>query len=292
MRLNDANRAFTAIVGVSLAVFTLFALMACWIFGVLAYRLATDGLATFTLPSTAPALLLLGLLTASNVLVIRSLRTQALNTRALTRWINDHELAVPEVVQARAERAGLDRRVVGVDDDAAVSFTFGLLHPRVALSRGLWEALDPDELAAVLEHERYHVENHDPLKVVLARSLPSALFFLPALRHLRDRYASAGELAADRRAMSSSGAANLAGALYKVVAGPPGIALGATAAIGGDDALEARVEQLETGAAPAAKPLSRSVLVASLLGAGLLVGSAGASITAFAPLMARLCTGG
>jgi hypothetical protein len=39
------------------------------------------------------------------------------------------------------------------------------------VSRGLKERASPGEPHAVLEHERYHVYNLDPLKVLLARGL-------------------------------------------------------------------------------------------------------------------------
>jgi hypothetical protein len=41
----------------------------------------------------------------------------------------------------------------------------------------------------------------DPLKIVLARSLSAALFFLPAVDVLRARYMADCELAADRQAI-------------------------------------------------------------------------------------------
>ena len=34
-------------------------------------------------------------------------------------------------------------------------------------------------MLAVLEHERYHVRNLDPLKVMLARGVPAMFFYLP-----------------------------------------------------------------------------------------------------------------
>src|SRR5205823_6932328 len=135
----------------------------------------------------------------------------------------------PAVTEA-AREAGLGDRVRIVDAGDAFSFAFGMSRPAVVVSRGLVQSVDPGELAAVLHHERYHVANYDPLKVVLARSLPEALFFIPALRELRERYIASRELAADRRAMSRSGSGGLAGALYKVIAGPPGVSLGASAA--------------------------------------------------------------
>src|SRR5437867_5714696 len=122
MRLNTANRAFTAIIGVSIAVFGVFAVMVCWVFGVLAYRLATDGLAMFGALSTAPALVLLGLLLASNIFAVRSWRAQSRNTRRLISWIHDHEVPVPETVKPVASRAGLERRLVAIDDPGAFSF--------------------------------------------------------------------------------------------------------------------------------------------------------------------------
>jgi hypothetical protein len=135
------------------------------------------------------------------------------------------------------------------------------------------------------------VANYDPLKVVLARSLPDALFFLPALGELRGRYAAGRELAADRRAVRETGAGTVAGALFKVVGGPPGVDLATAAAIGGEEALDARVTQLESGSEPPAPPLSRGRVVASVGGAGILAWSAVASFASFAPVMAKLCTG-
>jgi Zn-dependent protease with chaperone function len=68
--------------------------------------------------------------------------------------------------------------------DAADSFSFvyGVMTPRVAVSRGLLERATGDELRAVLEHERYHVRNIDPLKAAIVRVLSEALFHSPAPR--------------------------------------------------------------------------------------------------------------
>src|SRR6478672_10137934 len=53
-----------------------------------------------------------------------------------------------------------------------------VLTPRVAVSRGLLEGVSDDELRAVLEHERYHVCNLDPVPRRRATvSLVSAALF-------------------------------------------------------------------------------------------------------------------
>jgi Zn-dependent protease with chaperone function len=291
MRLNSANRAFAAIVAVAAVAFGLFAAAACWAFGMVLYRIANVGPASLAQTSTVPALVLIALLVVGSVLAIRSFRAQAANTRRLGQWVRECSLPVNLPLSRAAGEAGLAGRVVLVDAAAPFSFAYGMTRPKVAVSRGLLDSVSAQELTAVLHHERYHVASHDPFKVVLARSLPSALFFLPALDDVRGRYVTGRELAADRRAIRTAGPETLAGALYKAISGPAELELGAAAAIGGDDALDARVAQLESGSEPSQAPLSRRRLVASLGGASLLVWSAVGSFVAFAPIMARLCTG-
>jgi BlaR1 peptidase M56 len=85
------------------------------------------------------------------------------------------------------------------------AFCVGLLRPRIFISSGALSRLDANELEAVVAHEAHHARAHDPLRVAFARVLGDALFFLPALRQLGDRYASLAELAADEAAVSASG---------------------------------------------------------------------------------------
>jgi beta-lactamase regulating signal transducer with metallopeptidase domain len=130
----------------------------------------------------------------------------------------------------------------------------------------LLDAVSDAELRAVLVHERYHVRNLDPLKVVVARAVPAAFFFLPALRHLRGCYLAGRELAADRRAMQSCGRRPLAGALYKVArASAPLPSLAAAAAIGGSELLEVRLAQLEDGHEPPLPTISPPVLASTVV---------------------------
>src|SRR5207244_9555508 len=113
------------------------------------------------------------------------------------------------------------------------ALTRDLLRPRVAVSVALVERLPPHDLEAVLAHERYHVTNFDPAKLFATRALPAAFFYLPVMRPLLDRYLTARELAADRRALDRHGVRPLAGALLKVVTGPTWADLRTAAAIGG-----------------------------------------------------------
>lgn len=96
-------------------------------------------------------------------------------------------------------------RVLLFEDPQPQAFCAGLFRPRVYLSTAAVEALDEDELDAVLAHEEQHARVRDPLRVFCLRGLAAALFFLPALRRLSDRYASLSELAADAAAVRASG---------------------------------------------------------------------------------------
>jgi Zn-dependent protease with chaperone function len=291
VRLNAANRAFTAIVVMAGAVFGLFVGTACWVFAMVLYRLLTEGLTTLGDGGTVAGIVLIAFLVSANVLAIRSFRAQAANTRRLSRWVRERSLPLTPGLRDAAEQAHLGGKVRLVDAPEAFSFAYGMTRPTVAVSRGMIESVSVDELRAVLNHERYHVANYDPLKVVLARGLPDSLFFLPALAELRGRYAAGRELAADRRAVQKSGARSVAGALCKVISGPAGIDLSAAAAIGGDEALEARVNQLESGTEPPYAPIPPTRLLASVGGGAVLAWSAVASFVSFTPLMAKLCTG-
>ena len=102
-----------------------------------------------------------------------------------------------------AKAAG--RNVVITPDPRPQAFCTGLLRPRVFVSRGTVDLLDEEELRAVVAHEAHHAERRDPLRIFAARVLGEALFFLPALRRLADRYAALAELAADEAAVRQTG---------------------------------------------------------------------------------------
>ncbi len=274
MRLDRANRSFLAIMGVALL---LGAFLLCGaVGGVLAplvvARVSHGGLGG--LPhgdvSLLPVLTFGALIAVALGLGVRSLTQQVVASHRLARRVGALAVMAPAKLTGAVMQSRLDGRVVLVDASDSYSFVYGILTPRVAVSRGLLEGASCAELRAVLEHERYHVCNLDPLKVVLARTLASAFFFLPALDSLRSRYVAGRELAADRRAVAVCGRRPLAGALLKVVHGPEWSELRVAAAIGSPELLDVRVVQLETGIEPRPEVLSVRRVVFSLMGMALL----------------------
>ena len=112
--------------------------------------------------------------------------------------------------------------------DAPMAFCAGWLRPRVYVSTAVLGRLSPGELRAVLAHEQHHGALRDPLRLAIGRVLCTALFFLPVLRPLHDRYADEAEITADAAALAASDGATgpLASAMLALAATPAGGVVG------------------------------------------------------------------
>jgi beta-lactamase regulating signal transducer with metallopeptidase domain len=271
MKMDTANRAFIAILVVGLAGYLVLGAAACGLLAFAAFRLSVGGVEAAT--DVWPALLFLSLAGTGAVLGFLSLRRQIEATSRLDEHIFRLRLPPSQRLERAAQRIGIQGRVYEVDDPTRFTFTYGLVRPRVVVSRELVDAATDDELDAVLIHERYHVRNFDPVKLLVVRTLPSVFFFLPSLRDFRSRYLAGRELAADHRALRRSGKGPLASAIYKVVAGPSWAEFGPAAALGGTQFLEARVTQIESGREPPPPPLSPTRMAISAAGATVLLAS-------------------
>jgi Zn-dependent protease with chaperone function len=271
MRLDTANRSFGALVifCLLLGVYVFCCAAGCVLVPLIASRVADHGIGGLADGShnLLAAVLFVILVGAGAVLGARSLWRQITASRTLALRVDSLAMSLPRELEQAAGAAGLAGRVVLVDSTESFSFAYGALTPRVAVSRGLLEGFAANELQAVLEHERYHVRNLDPLKVLIVRALPATFFFLPALGALRTRYIAGRELAADRRAVQACGRKPLVGALMKVVRGPAWSELEVAAAIGGSELLDLRVAQLESGHEPRLAGLTSTDAVLSVFGA-------------------------
>lgn len=295
--MNSANRSLALVVATAAVPYGVLLLVTCGFGTYIADRVAQDGLSSLGSGLLLPTMAMLVLLLVGAAAGAVSVARQLFATRRLAEHVERYRIA---------PTAATPPGVEVVDHDEPFAFTFGLGGPRVAVSRGLVEQLSSDELEAVVLHERYHVRARDPLKLVVARVAARTCFFLPTVGHLVDRYLAGRELAADRRSLRDLGRPALAGALFKVVAGPDWDELETAAAMVGPELLAVRVDQLETGTESAPPPLPRvsialSAFVLAVLGgiatAGALQGglsmaaSSGGSLSA-ADLVAAVASGG
>lgn len=141
------------------------------------------------------------------------------------------------------------RGVVCVAADAPSAFCSGALRPRVLVSEGLINQLGPDELDAVLLHEREHVRTFEPLMRAAHEAASEVFFYLPLVRWWSRRRLEDSELRADRVALERLGPRPVAAALW---------ALGRTTALRGVAAFggvaELRVAQVLGDPLPAREP--------------------------------------
>ncbi len=124
----------------------------------------------------------------------------------------------------RSPRARREAAPSWLTADAAIfassrplAFTAGYMKPRIFVSSGLLEALDENELRAVISHEAHHRDSRDPLKALALGFVSDLLFFLPVSPFLRRACLLESEMAADARAARlETGPLEVAGSLLKV----------------------------------------------------------------------------
>jgi Zn-dependent protease with chaperone function len=173
----------------------------------------------FTYPTLNVAAALLLALAAAGAAAI------VLGVRASWRQLRSYRSLVDQI--GVVEPLDKDPRVNVIADPLPQAFCAGYLRPRVYVSRRTVELLTEAELDAVLAHEHHHRRVRDPLRLAYARILGEALFFVPVLRSLSERYGELAELSADRAAVRANAgeAAPLASALLAFDgSGSPGAA--------------------------------------------------------------------
>jgi len=146
---------------------------------------------------TWPALVVASLGALSVATLVLGARAVVRQARATRRYLR--AVGVVEPLEIDGEVVQL------IDGDRPQAFCGGLLRPRIYLSTAALVELDDDELRAVVAHERHHQRRRDPLRLLAAHAAGEALFFLPVLRHLRERYSALAELAADEAAVAAVG---------------------------------------------------------------------------------------
>ena len=205
-------------------------------------------------------------LTLAGAVMARTAVTAATHVRAVRRQ------AVLHAQTARlVGRSDPDLGAMLVDHAQPVAYCVAGPHPTVILTTAVLQALDPDQVDAVLAHERAHLASHHHRLLAIARIGRQVLPFLPLMRVAETQITRLVEMHADDAATAGRNTGPLAAALVVLAAaaGPtPGLAAATT------DAVQ-RIQRLLRPA----EPLSR--LRRQLLGAG-------AAVLALTPLLLAL----
>ncbi|HUG56528.1 MAG TPA: M56 family metallopeptidase [Candidatus Limnocylindrales bacterium] len=267
-----ADRAFTMLVAVALVSSAVLVALLLTLLPHLE-RLVVSGAADV---SDVVAVLVLFLAALGIALGLAALLRQLIATALLIRRLLGRRIPVPAAVRVAAHEAGLAGRIDVVEDARAFSFCYWFLRPRICLSTALVGRMEPDELTAVLLHERCHLRRRDPLRLVVARYFAAGLYVIPLVEELLAYYTLEKELEADQDAVAELGSVGpLARALYKVLPDADDVSLGLLVPVGSLSVTEARIDQLVEGRevplrlSPAAVALSAGALIAAaVLAAG------------------------
>jgi Zn-dependent protease with chaperone function len=187
-----------AILGAAATLFTLGVVASAVTLNPPSHQSLLDACSSFVLPKlTVASLLVLALGSAAFSVLLLAVRSGFRQIRARRRFFAGLNLLRPAPVGPPGTFLFADSR--------PQAFCAGLFRPRIYLSDATLALLSPAELDAVLAHESHHASYRDPLRIFFARMLSDALFFLPVLRRLSDRYAALAELAADSAAVRRRG---------------------------------------------------------------------------------------
>ena len=216
-----------------------------------------------------------------------TLLRQLVATAVLIRKLVAQKIALPSSVVIAASGLDLDGRIDVVVDERPFSFCYWFLRPRICLSTALVERLEPDELRAVLYHERYHLRQRDPLRQIVARYFAAGLYVVPVVDELLSFHTLQKEIEADQEAVRASGdVRSLASALYKLLPDADDVSLGLLVPVSSLSVTEARIEQLVVGRPLpiALSPVSVVLSGGALVAAAVLVAVKGGASVVFETL--------
>ncbi|PSR34087.1 MAG: hypothetical protein C7B46_06710 [Sulfobacillus benefaciens] len=154
------------------------------------------------------------------------------------------------------------------DDHLQQTFTWGLFSPHIVISKKLWDSLDGAAQTAVMYHEAAHAMSRDPLQQVVLQILAFALrpFGLGALYQ---RYLLHREIAADRLAVAACSGDDSALLTALLIAAKSHV--NQVSEVGLLNALEVRIQFLETQRLPSENDMDLRLHLLSTTGAMLLV---------------------
>lgn len=144
-------------------------------------------------------------------------------------------------------------------DSRAVAYCLPGLHPRIVLSEGTLGLLGPDEIAAVIEHERGHAQERHGFVMLPMVGLRNLFRWIPYARLASQQIAALLEMSADDYSARRSDPRVLAAALVDMASAgwAPSCALSAA----GSDVSD-RVSRLVSGRRSSKKAAAASALLA------------------------------
>lgn len=96
----------------------------------------------------------------------------------------------------------LQNRVQVIRDRHTSAFCFGFINPKIYISTQMLSVTTPNELEAILRHEKHHLEHKDNLVMLFALFTESIFPFFPLLSDVIAQYKTQREIHADSAAIA------------------------------------------------------------------------------------------
>lgn len=123
-----------------------------------------------------------------------------------------------ELTRIYSEKYRLKNEISIVKSEQSLAFTMGIRRPSIVLSTTLIDLLEEEELKAVIEHERFHQNNRDPLMIFILQIIAQSLWFIPLTKWCYQNYKIICEILADEYAIRHMGSQiGLSSALLKLI---------------------------------------------------------------------------
>jgi len=164
-----------------------------------------------------PFALFMAALLASTTLGVGSLMAGLIRSVRLSNRIQTNQVEAPNELRAVTLDLSLQGRVICIEEPYAQAFCYGLLKPTVCVSKTLVDCLEPEELRAVVAHEREHLLARDPIWLLCGKALARALFLVPQAGEMYRTFVLRRELRADTRCIALGQRETLASALWKLL---------------------------------------------------------------------------
>lgn len=169
---------------------------------------------------------------------------QVVKTKQLVKSLMRKRVALSQRAEKMTISLGLEGKVYALEDTNYFSFCAGILHPRILITTALVASLNDKELESVFLHEKAHIRNFDPFKIVFGKTISWLFFFLPIFSEINKNMQATSEILADRFVTSfQQDDMYLRNALKKILMTPQ-MNFATVPAIANPDFLEIRIHRL------------------------------------------------
>lgn len=218
----------------------------------------------FQIPHTVSDTIIITLITAL-ILSSLSFLIQVWKTNRLVRVLLYRRISLAKRIDNIAGSLGLTKKVYLIKDTNSYSFCTGVFFPKILITTSLVSSLTNKELEAVFLHEKAHLENYDPVKLLFGKTISWLFFFLPIFSEISKNMEATSEMLADWFVTNSQKKDKyLRNALKKIILTPQ-VNLAPVVAIANPDYLEIRIHKLINPTIKQSLSLSLTSIITSLI---------------------------